>query len=152
MIFVSKNPQQVSAQGLLAKIQDGLATRIFMPDANPTENYKTVFSLTNDELEIVKMMEAQEGHFLLKHGDDSMIISLILAKLGHVAQILEPDQLTLTAMREIIAADGGDHKKDSRGWIMQLIDILQTIEEEEMAAQKEQARQEMIAKRKENAA
>ena len=149
VIMTSSDPKSIVKSQVTTAIKEQIVTQIFTPNQEPEPAYEQVFKLSNDELEIVKIMEDEEGHFLLKHGDDSLIISLILEKLEQISRLLNPDQLTLTAMREVIAANSENSKKTtSRAWIEQLLEILQTIDDEEIAAIKEQERQEAIERRK----
>jgi type IV secretion system protein VirB4 len=148
VILSSRNSQQIAESQFSSQIREKVATEIFMPDDNPGECYSKIFGLNDDEIEIVRMMENSEGHFLLKHAGDSLIIALALSKLGQMEKLLTGDEIALTAMREVIAANLDENNKDidPRKWIEQLLEILQTIDDERVAEEKERIRKEAIEK------
>lgn len=150
VILTSKDSEHVAASEISADIAKNVATQIFMPDAKPNPAYKDLFQLTDDELEIIRMMEVGERHFLLKHAADSLIASLNLSNLEEMAKILAADPVTLTVMDEVIAAHTikDAPAPEPKLWIPQLIEILRVMKEEEIAAEKERLRQEAIAKNK----
>jgi type IV secretion system protein VirB4 len=149
-ILTTKHPEKILNDAVSAKIKEKISTQIFMPNEEPPESYEKVFGLNDDEIEIIKVMENEEGHFLLKHAEDSLIIALNLLKLGKIFKMLSPNQDTLAAMRAAIADNLDENQKPVQPevWVKQLLNVLQKIDDEAIAAEKERIRQEAIAQRK----
>lgn len=150
VIMTSQDGAHIVKSAISPKILLNCATEIFMPDQDPNPAYKDVLKLTEDEIEIIKMMSAEDKHFMLKHGSDSLIASLRFEQMEMSAKILAGDELVLTAMDEVIAANTvkGAGAPNPAEWIPQLIDILKVIKDEEIAQEKERLRQEAIEKNK----
>ncbi len=150
VILTSSDSKHITESTISAEIAKNISTQIFMPDPAPSQSYKEIFGLSNDEIEIVKMMEAEEKHFMLKHGGDSLIASLRFYEMAEAAKILVTDEIVLTAMEAVIAANS---VKDAPApepqlWIPQLVDVLKVMKDEKISETKEKLRQEGIAKNK----
>ncbi len=143
VIFASENDGEIEKSEIGTLIKSNIATEIFMPDDNPHQSYKTVFGLTDEELEIVKMMNQSERVFLFKHGEDSVISFLNLTQLTKFLKIFSADQLTLAAMQEVIVANLSETQKvaDLQIWLPQFFDVLNEIEKERIAQEKQEARE-----------
>lgn len=130
---------------LIDKINKSCATKIFMPRKQADKIYSEALSLTQDEISIVEMMDEGSFNMLLKHGDDSIIIDFDYYALGQLHKILAPNEVTLAALDEIISSD---ENAGVESWVNQMIEVLQAIDDEEIAAKKEKARLEEINAKK----
>jgi len=150
VVMTTGDGEHIGKSAISPKIAASLATEIFMPDQNPHQSYKDVFKLSDDEMEIIKMMSAEDKHFMLKHGGDSLIASLRFSDMEDAAKILVGDDVTITAMNEVIAANTieGQSAPDAKAWIPQLVEVLKVMKEEKIAEEKERLRQKGIAKNK----
>ena len=92
--------------------------------------YKTVLEHIDDEIDIIKMMEDGERHFIFKHRGNSVIASLNLTQMPEILKILAADELTLTAAEEIMNANKDELGKlaEPKIWVPQLFEILQEIQ------------------------
>jgi type IV secretion system protein VirB4 len=137
VILTSRNIENVDDSGFTAEIKKNLATEIFMPNAQPHQCYKTIFGLNDEELEIIKMMEIAERHFLFKHDGNSVIATINLAEFIEILKILSADEMTRTAMDEVIAANLNEPPTI---WLSQLFEILRALENERLAEEKQKLR------------
>lgn len=144
VIFTSSN-FAVDENVFNKELMDNFATKIFMPNNQPTSVYKNIFALNDDELNIVEMMQEDSANFLLKHGQDALIINFDIFELGKILKVLAPDEVVLMVFEEILATDP---QIDSEQIIAQIIDVLQALEDEEIAAKKEELKQRKLAKTK----
>src|SRR3989338_1184454 len=150
VIFTATNIEHIATSEIATEIKKHLATEIFMPDSAPHQCYKTIFALNDEEMEIVKMMEKDERHFLLKHGEDSVIATLDLSENVEIAKTLSADEITLTAMQEVIGANTSKQNPNPEPqiWLPQLFEVLKEFENQRLAEEKEKARQEAAEKRR----
>ncbi len=142
VIFTSSN-FEISKEFLSAELINNFATKIFMPNNNLTSAYQEIFALNEDELDIIKMMQEDSANLLLKQGDDAVIINFDIFELGKILKILAPDDVVLTVFQEIL---NENPQIDVSEMIAQIIDVLQALEDEEIAAKKEESRKQNIAK------
>ena len=150
VIFTSGNIEHVASSALTAEIRKNISTEIFMPNREPHECYSSAFELNGEEMEIVKMMEEDEHHFLLKHAEDSVIASLNLDKFVEFFKIFSADETTLATMEEVIAANVTESTPDPKPeiWLPQLFEILKEMERERVAEEKERIRREDAERRR----
>lgn len=150
VILTSSDGEEVAKSKISAEIAANIATQIFLPESNPNQAYKDIFNVTEDEMEIIKMMEFDEKHFMVKHASDSLIASLRFDEMEDLAKILVADNLVLTAMDEVIAANTikGQPAPNPKLWIPQLVEILKVIKQEKISTEKEKLRLEAIEKNK----
>lgn len=143
VIFISSDSDAINSSDIIFEIKRSLACEIYTANPQPDYYYKSVLELTDDEIEIIKMMHDDEKHFIFKHRDNSIIASLNLKNMPEIVKTLSADELTLTAVEEVIAAntDEGGKVAKSEVWILQLFNILQEIKRD----QEEAKRQELIA-------
>ncbi len=119
-------------------------------DLNETAKlcYKEVLKLTNEEIEILRLMDKSRNHFLIKHSADSIIATLDLLDFVGLIKMLSADEVTLMAMEEIFnaSAAGANNAPQipaTEVWVPSMLDLLQEIENDR--AQEEKARQREIA-------
>lgn len=152
-IFVSRNREEIAESPITKVIKENTATQIYLADKDPGEYCKTIFELSDEEFDILEMMDVKDRNFLLKNRGDSVIIDLDLSGLGEVLKILSADTVTIAAMEEIIA---GEKEKDPnkiiapKDWIPQLVDVIKEIEKEKRDELIKAAREEKKAQMKEN--
>lgn len=150
VIFISDKIEQIENSAISAEIKNNIATEIFLPNLQATKAYKTIFGLNDEEIEIVKMMEGGNRHFLLKHGEDSVITSLNFDNFVEFIKIFSTDAVTLAAMDEVIAATTTPEQPNPAAevWLPQFFEVLKAFEEDRVMEEKEKARQESIEKRR----
>ncbi len=150
VIFSSQDVENVGESDFIFEVKENIATEIFLPNKDPNSSYKSGFELNDEEMEIVRMMEIQERHFLFKHEGDSVIATLNLEKHIEFLKILSADAVTISAMEEVIAVNTTDANKNPTvaTWLPQLFEILKELEKERVEEEKQKAREEMIRERK----
>ncbi len=146
IIFTAKNSKEIAESEFTKEIRKDIATEIFMPNKNADESYKKGFGLNDEEVEILKVMEGDENHFLFKHDSDSVIAMLNFHNREEYLKILCADEVVLTAMEEIIAASNGD---DIKIWLPQLLETLKELENDRLEQERQRLREEAAERRKE---
>lgn len=103
VIFNDDDTKIESNLDLIKTVQKAVSTEIFLPNDNPQDNiYKDIFGFSKEEVEIIKMMEINERHFLLRHAEESLIATINLGEIFAITKILASDQRTLTVVQTII--------------------------------------------------
>jgi type IV secretion system protein VirB4 len=150
VIFVSKATENLEKSEISAEIKKNIATEIFMPDENPHSLLKTVFGLNDEEFEIVKMMSDKNHTFLFKNNEDAVISSLNFSKLVEFLKIFSCDELTQTAMQEVIETNSSEENPnpETKIWLPQLFEVLKEIEKERVATEKKMMLEAAAAERK----
>jgi len=150
VIFTSEKIEQLAESGITADIKKNLTTEIFMPNESPHQCYQDIFGLNDEEMQILRVMESDEHHFLFKHGDDAVIASFNLKNSDELLKIFSADEMTLAATEEVIAANVTEAQPnpEPKVWLPQLFEVLKEVESEKAAEEKERIRQEVIEKRK----
>lgn len=145
---------QMATSEVTIALTKNVATEIFMPDKQLSDTaklcYKEVLGLTAEEIEIVRLMDERDRHFLLKHGSDSIIASLDMMKFVGLLKMLSADDVTLMAMEEILNALKVDKNKDlnPEKWIPPMLDLLKEIEDDRLKEEKERQRELAVARRR----
>ncbi len=147
-ILTSKNATQVNDSGFSPEIKKNIATQIFMPDANPHACLKNIFALTDDEMKILKMMTDEDHSFFFKRAEDAVVASLDLSKLVEFKKIFNADEITLTALEEVLAAHADEENLTPEIWLPQFLEVLVELEKEVVAARKKQIREEAAERRR----
>jgi type IV secretion system protein VirB4 len=148
VILATKDIEHVAKSEISAEINKNLATRIFMPSKEPHKCLQDIFELSEDELGILEMMTEEENDFFFKHNDDAIIASLNLANLVEFAKIFNANEVTLTAMEEVIAAYEDEQNLTPEIWVPQFIEILGELEKAAVEAEKQQLREEAAERRR----
>jgi type IV secretory pathway VirB4 component len=150
VIFTSEDIEHVANSNFTPEVKKNITTEIFMPNSNPHECYKNIFGLNNEEMDIVRMMEDDERHFLFKHGDDAVIASLNLSNFVELLKIFSADEITLAAMEEVISVSKTDDQPNPapEAWLPQLFEVLNEIEKERLVEEKERVRKEDAERRR----
>lgn len=131
VIFVSQDIESLNSPDLIASIRNNIVNEIYLPNSNPGESYKSIMGLTDEEFEIIKAMDIGERHFLLKHRGDSVIATLNLSGFKELLKVFSSDEVTITAMQEVIAAaTKNGNKPRIEVWFDQFLEVLRHIEED----------------------
>lgn len=119
VIFATESIKDISQSNITTEIHRNIATQIFLPDPEPTEYYKTVFGLNNNEFDLLSAMSASDHHFLLKYNDDSVVASLNLSSLKKEIAVLSSNPESLIAMEEAIKECG----EIPKNWLPRFFEI-----------------------------
>lgn len=138
VIFSSSDADAVNDSDIIFEIKRAIAGEIYTANPQPHECYQSVLELSDDEIEIIKMMEDDERHFVFKNRGEAVIASLNLKQEPEILKILSADELTLTAAEEIIAVNKEESGKivEPKIWVPQLFEILQEIQRDQEEAGK----------------
>ncbi len=148
VILATKDIEHVAKSEISAEINKNLATKIFMPNEHPHQCMKDIFGLNEDEVEILEMMTEEEHDFFFKHEDDAIIASLNLSNLVEFAKIFSANEITLTAMEEVMSAYADEPNLSAEIWVPKFIEILGELEKAAVEAEKQQLREEAAERRR----
>lgn len=123
IVFATKSGADLALSNIKDSLYGEIATQIFLPDDEPTEYYKTVFGLNDEECNLLTQMSVNERHFLLKHGDESIISTLDLSNTHNITAIFSSTKNTLFAMDEIKKRHGTDPKV----WVPEFLKLIDKI-------------------------
>ncbi len=139
VIFVSSDVEAVNASDIIFEIKRAISGEIYTANREPDQFYRTVLELSDDEINIVRMLEDDERHFIFKHRGDVVIASLNLRNCPEILKILAADELTLTAAEEIMAVNKDETGKLAvpKEWVPQLFEILQEIQRDQEEARRQ---------------
>ena len=145
VILSAKDDVVPQTPNIVQDIRKNLANEIFMPNKAPNQTYKNIFGLNDEEINILQVMEVSEGHLLIKHAEDSIVSALNLSDFLEISQVLSANEMTITAMEEVMAANISESQQmpEIKVWLTQLFEVLAEIEKE----RKEAERKQMIADR-----
>ncbi|MCE3255365.1 MAG: virB4 2 [Rickettsiaceae bacterium] len=119
VIFATESVKDAAQSSITEAINHNIATQIFLPDPEPTEYYKTVFGLNDNEYELLTVMSHEEHHFLLKHRSDSVVSTLDLSDMEDSLMVLSAKTDTLLAMEKAMEKYG----KNPRDWLPAFLQI-----------------------------
>ena len=105
VIFIIEEIKEVIFENVADQLKQNLATEIYLPNPDPNQYYQAVFNLREEEMNIIKSMQTTERHFLFKNDQDSIISYFKIDSLPEIIKILSADEVTLTAMNEVIEAN-----------------------------------------------
>ncbi len=123
IIFATKSVKNAAKSNITESIHNNVATQIFLPDQKPTKYYKTIFGLNDEEFSLLSAMDLDNRHFLLKHGEDSVIASLDLSETQNITSVLSSSKETLFAMDELKKKYG----KKSKDWVPEFLDLIENL-------------------------
>ena len=130
---------------LFTQIDHHFTSKVFFPDKKVSDDafklYRGVHNLSNEEVQMLGMMDENQNQFLLRHGKDSVIISLDLPGHEEYFRILANDQKSTLILNKVLKKYG---KKSN--WIAQLINITRQVIDKEIADEKMRIKQERIEK------
>jgi type IV secretion system protein VirB4 len=118
--FVTQNASDALASRIASTIVEQSATQIFA--ANPkasADDYMTGFNLSRHEFELIRSMPDNARCFLIKHGQDSVVVRLNLAGEQDLLTILSGRERTVRLFDEIRIRTGDDPE----AWIPELLKV-----------------------------
>ncbi len=139
VVFISSDADAVNESDIIFEIRRAVAGEIYTANSDPHEIYSAVFELSDDEIEIIKMMSGDEHNFVFKNRGESVIASLNLNNSPEILKILSADELTITAAEEVIAANQDESGKIAKPeiWVPQLFEILREIQIDQEQARRD---------------
>lgn len=130
---------------LFTQIDHHFTSKVFFPDNEISDNalklYRGVHNLSIEEVQMLGMMSEKQNQFLLRHGKDSVIISLDLPGHEEYFRILANNKKSTLILNKVLKKYG----KNSN-WVAQLIKVTRQVIEKEIADEKMRIKQERIAK------
>lgn len=148
IIFATKDSDQVVKSQISSEISKNIATRIFMPNANPNKEMAEIFDLNEEEITILEMMSEEKNDFFFKHSEDAIIATLDLSNMIEFEKIFNANEITITAMEEVIAAHSEEQNLTPEIWVPQFIEIIIELEKEAVEAEKQRIREEAAERRR----
>ena len=143
IIFAVQDNEVVNSPDLSRVIVDYCSTEIYLPNPTPNIGIKEILNFDKEELDILKMMEVKERHFMLRHAEESLIATLNLNDLIGYAKILSCDQETIDVVQAIIAnlAEKNGSNPSIKESLPVIIDTIKDLENQKLQEQRERIRQ-----------
>jgi type IV secretion system protein VirB4 len=118
--FATQSAQDALESRIASAIIEQAATQIFMsnPKARP-EEYIGGFGLTTHELELIRTIPDTAHCFLIKHGNDSVVVRLNLTGEKELLTILSGRERTVRLLDEI----RGETGDDPAAWLPRLLEV-----------------------------
>lgn len=110
-ILATESVDDASKSSLNQTMFSDIATQIYLPNEQAGEAYKTVFGLNNTEFKFLELMDADEHHFMLKKGGDTIVAKLSLKGMDEILSVLSATPEALVKMHELIATHGESPQK-----------------------------------------
>ncbi len=151
IIFECGNITEASESEVIFDIRKNVASEIYTPNTNPEEYYSSVFGLNEEELEMIKTMDLEAGHFMLRTQGDDIVASFNLEKkFSKAKKILSSDDISRMILNEVENLSGENDKINSEVWIPQFYDVIAQMEKEQeqerIKLSKEEAAKEKLYK------
>lgn len=118
--FATQSAEDALSSRIAATIVEQAATQIFM--ANPkaqARDYCDGFGLTRHELDLVRSLPDNAHAFLVKHGNDSVVVRLNLSGEAELLTILSGRERTVRLLDAIRARTGDD----PAAWLPELLKV-----------------------------
>ncbi len=125
VVFATKSVTDIALSNITKSLKSEITTEIFLPNDKPTVYYQTIFGLSDEEFDLLSEMNLNQRHFLLKHGNESVISTLDLSESPHLTSILSSTKDAIYAMNSIKK----QHGKEEEKWVPEffaLVDRLTT--------------------------
>lgn len=117
--FATQSAQDALESQISSAIIEQAATQIFM--ANPRarrEDYVDGFGLSDHEYELVRTLPDSAHCFLVRHGNDSVVVRLDLSGEKDLLTVLSGRERTVRIFDELLASTGADPKN----WMRPLLE------------------------------
>jgi type IV secretion system protein VirB4 len=101
VIFASESIDDVTQSAITGKLMSKLTTQIFLPNKDGSDDYKTVFGLSEKEFEVIKSITKTKRKFLLKHDGVSVVALLDLKEFGKFLPILSATEENLKLFESV---------------------------------------------------
>ncbi len=143
IIFTAQDDDVVNYPDLSKVIVDYCSTEIYLPNPTPNIGIKEILNFDKEELDILKMMEVKEHHFMLRHAEESLIATLNLNDLIGYSKILSCNQETIDVVQAIIAnlAEKNGSNPSIKESLPIIIDTITDLENQRVQAERERIRQ-----------
>lgn len=150
VIFVCEDSETIASKPSIVSLNQNIFTKLIMANPNPASYHQKVYKMSEEETSVLKDMNQNLFHFLLKHGEEVVIANLDFAGIVDVERIFSANSETIAIFDEIISQNKHETygKVDAKLWIPQFFDILEKLTEEQRGNEKELVRQANISKRK----
>lgn len=148
ILFLVDNNDQILDKKIIKDIQQTTATELYFSNtANPS--YNKIFELDSDEVEILEHIDSEDGQFLHKHAQNSIISTIEFKKNPEIMEILLSTPESILAIEEVLFSlmKNNDENKDimnSPEWIEEALAILKEINKQKKQALLEKLKQEKI--------
>jgi len=105
-ILATEHVEEAALSTLNSALKKHIATQIYLPDHIADNSYADAFGLTEKEISYLTVMKAENRHFLLKRGGDTVVAELNLAGMKDIIAVLSATPQHLQAMEKAIEAQG----------------------------------------------
>ena len=132
---------------LLSLISQKVSSKFILSDFNVNEELKDILKLEDNELRMINYFKENDRKFLLKFGSNSMVANFDLSNNKPLTKLLSSSFEDVAIVEEIF-----NHAKqsgkiiDNEIAIKQFYDVVETLEQEEIARKQEEERQANLAK------
>lgn len=123
VVFATRSTTDLAESNITNAIDEAVVTQIFLPNPQPTEYYKTVFGLNDEEFQLLTVMNQDRHHFLLKYGQDSIIAALDLSEIYDIIAVLSANEETRYAMDELKKRYG----RDAKDWLPKFLELVAKV-------------------------
>lgn len=106
VIFSTEAPEIAEKSAVTKKVMANVATKMYLPNNEASENYKYAFGLTDDEFNAIKTLDKNSRQFLFKRGDDSVICRVNFDGMLRELSVLSADLKRVSVMEAAIKAKG----------------------------------------------
>ncbi|WP_339045439.1 type VI secretion protein [Candidatus Mesenet endosymbiont of Agriotes lineatus] len=110
VIFSTENLSEALVSPFSHYVEKHIDTKILMPNPYASKFYKEIFSLSNEEFNMLLQIPAYNRHFLLKQRDRSVILTLNLSQMREV-HVLSANNKTVGFMYDAIQNKGDEANK-----------------------------------------
>ena len=105
VVFASENIRAMTASRVFRYMNKHVETRIFMPNCIvESKQYARTLGLSQEEFDTMLQISQSEGHFFLKQGNSSVVLTLNLPK--REKRVLSANRTTIKLMYDVIAEKG----------------------------------------------
>ncbi|QJC27899.1 type IV secretion system protein, virB4 family [Anaplasma platys] len=107
IVFAGEDIRAISSSKVIRYVGKHTGTRIFMPNFMvSSKQHGRMFGLSQGEIDTMLQISQSEGHFFLKQGESSVVLSLQLPE--QVSRVLSANRATIKIMYEAQAEKGSD--------------------------------------------
>jgi type IV secretion system protein VirB4 len=134
---------------LLKLLSQKTASMFVMPSEEITKELSEDLEITDEEFRIIKYLKPQDCKFLLKIGNDSLVLNFDLSDQNSLLRLLSSSQEDIAILDEIFNHAKQDGKIiDNEIAIKQFSEIIEILENERIAQEKQIIREQKIARMK----
>lgn len=123
VIFASESMEDVKESKITSFITAEFSTNLFLPYADLDEDCKKIFNLTDEEYEMLLGIKNDARHFMLKSGDDSILVELDLTDMEHIVSMLSSNDYALE-IKEKVQKKVGTNPED---WVPIYFEVFKDI-------------------------